>query len=234
MNLIAKTLIASVFIHASMIWFITPARNDSEKNLSKKVKVSIRKIEKKSKPLEIEKPVPPKPQVKKKVKKPKKKQKAASVSKKTPKSKVNTEPVKPVLGLSKESFSKTPGGKGGMAVPAGNTTMVEDQGKRLRPEQIAALEEDLSEDASLIVDSFIKPKYTIDAEDAALEGRFVVDVFVDVDGKVKDATLRGKVGFGMDERLMESVLKARFNPRKNALGRPIAGWTEIKVRLTLE
>lgn len=138
----------------------------------------------------------------------------------------------PVLGLNPQSLSSD--GSGSFAVPLGNTTDAKDEGKRLTPEEVKGLARDLSEDASLITSTFEKPVYTAEAEDAALEGLFVVEVFVNKEGRVTDAELRNKIGYGMDEKVLASALKARFKPRRDPLGQPIEGWTEISVRLQLE
>ncbi len=141
-------------------------------------------------------------------------------------------PPPPVLGLSPDSVS--PEGKSSFAVPLGNTTDAPDEGKRLTPEQVKGLAKDLSADAALISSTFVSPPYTAEAEDAGLEGLYVIEVYVDTNGHVGDAELRSKIGYGMDARVLESVRKARFTPRRDPLGRALAGWTEIKVRLTLE
>jgi protein TonB len=144
----------------------------------------------------------------------------------------NAPPPQPVMGLSKESFVE--GGKGSFSAPAGNTTMLPDEGKRLSPEEIRKLDRDLSADAELIEGSFIEPDYTPEAEENGLEGSFVIDVYIDTQGKVVEAELRKKIGYGMDERVLSAARNARFSPRKNPLGQPLAGWKEIKIRLTLE
>ncbi|MCX6128883.1 MAG: TonB family protein [Proteobacteria bacterium] len=140
--------------------------------------------------------------------------------------------TEPVLGLNKDSFAEN--GQGTMAVPAGNTTMVEDLGKRLSPEDIKKLDRDLSEDARLVTGSFVKPAYTPEAEDASLEGTFIIEVFVDANGLVKDAELRTKIGYGMDQKVLDAARNSRFSPRKNPLGQALSGWTELKIRLSLE
>jgi len=185
----------------------------------------------------VEKPKPPVPQplaaepVKPEAPKPtpKAQEKKTPVASKAPDT---SPPPQPVLGLSKDSFAE--GGKGNFSVPAGNTTMVEDQGKRLSPEEIRKLDRDLSEDAKLVAGSFIKPEFTPEAEDTGLEGSFVIEVYIDTKGNVVEAELRKKIGFGMDERVLNAAKKAKFSPRKNPLGQSLAGWTELKIRLTIE
>ncbi len=228
-----SALFASIVVHSLIFSIILPEKRFEPAKRQNTVKVAIKEVKK-----EIEEkiePVPPKPKPKKPRKKKKLVEKVPSITpskKKTAKKKNKPKPT-PVLGLSKESFAKNKA-PGGISVPAGNTTMMVDEGKRLRPEDIAKLDVDLSEDARLIVESFEKPQYTVEAEDSGLEGRFVIDVYVDASGRVIEVDLRKKIGFGMDKRVIASIKNARFQPRKNALGKPISGWTELKVRLTIE
>lgn len=134
-----------------------------------------------------------------------------------------------VQGLTADSVSD----KGTVAAPVGNSLMVEDKGIRLSPEEIASLKRDLSSSALLIHGSFKTPEYTQAALDANLEGQFVVDVYVDAQGKVLDADLRKKIGYGMDERVLDVAKSSRFTPAKNEKGVPRAEWTEIKFNLEI-
>lgn len=158
-------------------------------------------------------PPPPKPKTVRKAK-PKAKQKAM-----------------PVLGLSKNSFTKSENATT-IVAPAGNTAMAKDKGIRLKPEEVAALGKDLSSPAVLIRSSIKKVEKTDDALDAGLIGRFRVDVYVASDGIVTSVDLEKKVGYGMDTRLLAAAKKARFKPRLNVKGKPVPGWTQITFRLT--
>jgi protein TonB len=133
----------------------------------------------------------------------------------------------PVQGLTKDSLSAT----GTMAAPVGNTLMTEDKGQRLS--DVAALKGDQSAPAKLIVSSLAPPPYTDEALDAALEGSFIVDVFVNLDGSVREAELRKKIGYGMDPRVLSAVRSSRFTPRKNRFGVAEEGWTELKFTLVI-
>lgn len=133
----------------------------------------------------------------------------------------------PVQGLTKDSMSD----KGTMAAPIGNTLMKEDEGKRL--DDVQALRGDMSAPARLIVETLARPPYTDQALDVALEGSFIVDVFINLDGTVRDAELRKKIGYGMDERVLTAVRVAKFIPRKNKLGVFEEGWTELKFTLVI-
>jgi len=167
------------------------------------------------------KSIPPKPEVK-----PPKKLKKAQTRKPKKKPKKN---AKKVQGLTKESLVKD----SSVSAPAGNTLMQKDEGARLTPEEVDELEEDLSSDALLIQGSFIVPEYTQLALDADLEGRFIVDVYVDESGTVLEAELRKKIGYAMDQRVLEVSRTAKFIPRKNAKGVPLAGWAEIAFYLEI-
>ncbi|WP_176736416.1 energy transducer TonB [Oligoflexus tunisiensis] len=218
---------ASLLLHIiffSVVQFVP--RAERAKTYSK---VAVNVVEK---PKTVEAP-PPEPEPKPK-EAPKPKPKTPPQPKATPAKKPvdNTPPPQPVMGLSKDSFAE--GGKGSFSAPAGNTTMLPDEGKRLSPEEIRKLDRDLSADATLIAGSFIRPEYTAEAEENNLEGSFIIDVYVDAQGKVVEAELRKKIGYGMDERVLHAARNSRFSPRKNPLGQPLAGWTELKIRLDLE
>jgi TonB family protein len=133
----------------------------------------------------------------------------------------------PVQGLTKDSLSD----QGTMAAPVGNTLMKEDEGKRL--EQVDALRGDMSAPARLIAQTLAAPPYTEEALDAVIEGSFIVDVFVNLDGTVRDVELRKKIGYGMDSRVLAAVSAAKFIPRKNKFGVSEEGWTELKFTLVI-
>jgi outer membrane biosynthesis protein TonB len=133
----------------------------------------------------------------------------------------------PVQGLSKDSLTES----GTMAAPVGNTLMTEDEGKRLP--SVDALKGDMSAPAKLIASTLAPPPYSDEALDAMLEGSFIVDVFVNLDGTVLEAELRRKIGYGMDGRVLTAVRASKFIPRKNKIGVSEEGWTELKFTLVI-
>lgn len=133
----------------------------------------------------------------------------------------------PVQGLTKDSFSPT----GTMSAPVGNTLMTEDKGQRLK--EVDALRGDMSAPAKLIASTLVTPPYTDEALDALLQGSFIVDVYVNLDGSVREAELRKKIGYGMDAKVLDSVRTAKFIPRKNKFGVSEEGWTELKFTLVI-
>lgn len=88
-------------------------------------------------------------------------------------------------------------------------------------------------EANLIHSSFIRPAYTIDAEQAGVEGEFLLDVLVGAQGQVLQASLRRRIGYGMDRLIETAMQDARFHPALNDQGLPIQQWTEVVIRLSL-
>lgn len=189
----------------------------------KSVKVSIKETPVAPPPEEPK--IPPKPEPKPKKPEPKK---LPPTQKPVPKE--DSKPVEAVQGINPDAMVKD--GKG-LAAPVGNTLLKEDEGKRLKPDDVQQLTTDCTADARLIRESVVTPKYTDAALDANLEGVFIVDVFVDENGNVREAELRKKVGYGMDDRIIEVVKQSRFIPRKNKVCGNIAGWAEIKFSLVI-
>ncbi len=148
----------------------------------------------------------------------------------TPASQPPPKQVVPVQGLRPEALTDSPST---VVAPIGNTLMVEDEGKRLNADQVEQMGADQSAGARLIQGSFLIPEYTQDALDTNLEGSYIVDLYIDEAGKVIDAQPRKKIGYGMDERVVQSARSARFIPRKNRQGGAIAGWTELRFTLTI-
>ena len=211
-------IIASAIGHFAIVGGISPHQAPTKPDYSK-IPIRVNEMPKPTVAPELEKvkPKPPKP----------------DKPKPPPPNQQTKVPVKPdtppIQGLTKESLSD----KGTIAAPAGNTMMTEDSGKRLNPNDVNQIAGDLSAPASLVRTSITVPPYTEQALDAALEGTWIVDVFVNVDGSVKDAELRKKIGYGMDEKVLSAAKVARFIPRKNKLGVSEPGWAEIKFTLVI-
>jgi protein TonB len=135
--------------------------------------------------------------------------------------------VKPQFGISPQSKTK------GLSIPVGNSIMLPDSSDRRPHVKPLSSSEVLSSQASLDRSSIEVPEYTEDALSLKIEGTFILDVFVDDNGKVLKAELKNRIGHGMDERLIESAKKAKFFPAKDHFGKNIAVWAQIKFRLEL-
>ncbi len=222
-----KAVIISIVIHIILGSFLYLKKPQELPKRPAPIKVTIKTIEK-AKPLVKEiaevpiKPDPPPP--------PKPPPKAKAAANQKPQE-LSSKPAKPVLGLNPKALSPT---ADGIAVPAGNTLMTGDKGERPKAETIKPLtHEDLSAEAVLLASTIIIPKYTDDAIDANLEMPVTVEVFVNSQGVVTKAELRKKVGYGMDNRILETARQARFTARKDKFGNSVEGWTEIKFRLEI-
>jgi protein TonB len=189
--------------------------------------VRVRIVEKPPEP-KVEEPIPPKPAEPPKPK-PKPKEPPPVASERQKPKEPPKEEVKPIQGLDKNSLDPT--GTSAVAAPIGNTLMTKDTGERVTDAE--ALAADMTADAQLIRGSITIPQYTDAALDANFEGYVIVDVFVDEKGDVKEAELRKKVGYGMDERILLAANAAKFVPRKNKIGTAISGWTELKFNLQI-
>ncbi len=209
--------LASLAAHLIGQWILFSLPPVRSHTIAQSVKIKISSPEKDKEPG----PIPPRPE--KRAASPKKRQ--ATPNQVVQQNDRTTE--EPVQGLTKESMTEG----GTMAAPLGNTLMAEDTGKRLK--EVDALKGDLSQPARLIPTSLIAPPYTDQALDAALEGSFIVDVFVNLDGTVRVAELRRKIGYGMDSRVIDAVKTSKFIPRKNRFGVSEEGWTELKFTLVI-
>lgn len=181
------------------------------------------------KPPEPKKPEPPKPK-KPKPKKPKKSKKRAKKKTTLKGSKTPQKAKRIVQGLNPASVSD----KGtGISAPVGNTMLKADEGIRLRPEEVEALSEDLSQDATITCKN--TPSYTEAAEEEGLEGNYQFDVYVDAKGRATEAEPRKKIGYGMDKVVTKMLLsECRYKPKYNAKGHAVATWATFTIRLTLD
>ncbi|MGE0174730.1 MAG: energy transducer TonB [Oligoflexales bacterium] len=211
-------IIASICVHFFFGVWLSLAEKSPDKSGPAKVKIKI--VEVPPEAAKPPKPVPPKP-------KPEKPKKVATERKKAPNKPVTQQPVQ---GLSPDAVSDD----GKIAAPVGNTLMTEDEGKRLKPEDVKPLDADLSRDPILIASSIKKPEYTDQALSTGFEGLVVVSVFVNDTGDVSDAEIDKEVGYGMDERIIQSARQAKFQPRLDKNGNPVSGWAEIKFSMRIE
>jgi len=84
-----------------------------------------------------------------------------------------------------------------------------------------------------VIRSFEPPTYTRAARMAQLEGRFLGRVLVKVNGEVADASLSQTIGFGMDQRLLLALHRAKFVPATDENGQTREVWTDVAIDLVL-
>ena len=78
----------------------------------------------------------------------------------------------------------------------------------------------------------IEPEYTDDARKAKIQGTVAILIDIDTNGRPANPRVRSGLGFGLDDRAMEAVLKWRFRPYLQN-GVPISGPAVIEVRFRL-
>lgn len=214
-------ILASLGFHLFVLWNIASFSHRSVVAPEKLI-VKITPVEVSPTPVVPSPPPPPRTPLPKKL--PKKPKHRVATERRVP----HADPhAKPVQGLSKDSFVKD--GKSTFQAPVGNTLLTGDAG--IRKSEVGALQGDLSQRAHRV--SLVKPEYTEQALQAGLEGQFVADVYVDETGHVGEVALHKKVGYGMDAKLEAAAKSARYEPRKDPLGRPIGGWDRIVFQLVL-
>ncbi len=214
-------VLASLGFHLFVLWNIASLSHRSVVP-PEKLSVKITPVEISPTPIVPPPAPPPRKTVSKKL--PKKPKHRVATERRVPHANPQ---AKPVQGLNKDSFVKD--GKSTFQAPVGNTLLTSDAG--IRKSEVGALQADLSQRAHRV--SLVKPEYTEQALQAGLEGQFVADVYVDETGHVGEVALQKKVGYGMDAKLEAAAKSARYEPRKDSLGRSIGGWDRIVFQLVL-
>ena len=75
-------------------------------------------------------------------------------------------------------------------------------------------------------------EYTEEARNAKFQGTCVVQLVIGIDGKPTSVTVTKKVGYGMDERAVETVHKWKFEPgRRN--GKPVVSHLSLSLNFKL-
>ncbi|HMA64957.1 MAG: energy transducer TonB [Fibrobacterota bacterium] len=78
----------------------------------------------------------------------------------------------------------------------------------------------------------VKPEYTKEMLDNRMEGIVKVKALVDIDGKVKKATLLNDLGFNTGNAALKATLEMLFTPAKKG-DEPVAVWIIIPVRFVM-
>jgi outer membrane biosynthesis protein TonB len=79
--------------------------------------------------------------------------------------------------------------------------------------------------------SCTKPELTDGALDAGILGPFKLEVWVDEQGVAKQVDVPQKVGFGMDQRLVDAAKTCKFRPARYANGKPYATWGGVTIKV---
>lgn len=78
----------------------------------------------------------------------------------------------------------------------------------------------------------VKPEYSKEMLDNKAEGVIKVKALIDIDGKVKKATILNDLGFGSGEQAMKAALEMLFSPAMRGT-EPVAVWIVIPIRFVM-
>lgn len=114
----------------------------------------------------------------------------------------------------------------GRSAPVKRGTSGRDTGLQEQADEIRI--RDIDEFSPPKMVGFVAPGLTDQERDAGVTGPVELGLHVQEDGSVRDIEVIRGVGLGLDERVIEAVKQARFEPAKNA-GKPISTRMKIKV-----
>ena len=69
---------------------------------------------------------------------------------------------------------------------------------------------------------------TDEARHGKIQGSVTLQVLVGADGRAQDIRIVKGVGFGLDERAMETVHGWKFIPARDAAKRTVAAWVTVE------
>lgn len=124
------------------------------------------------------------------------------------------------------------GGPGGMAVPVAAPAPAPKQvAKKLAPKAETAGCADGEENKAKAL-SMPRPAYTDDARTAAIEGKVRVELTIDAEGRVTNASVLSGLGHGLDEAALSAVREAKFSPATRC-GKGVPSTFVVSVRFAL-
>ena len=72
------------------------------------------------------------------------------------------------------------------------------------------------------------PLYTDEAGHVKMQGTVTLRVLVGIDGRASEIRVARGVGYGLEERAVETVRGWKFTPAHDAAHRPVAVWVTIE------
>lgn len=78
----------------------------------------------------------------------------------------------------------------------------------------------------------VEPEYSLEARVDKIQGAVMMQVVIGTDGKPGNMTLTRGIGYGLDEKALEAVVKWRFNPgTKGGVAVPVIASIQVNFRL---
>ena len=72
------------------------------------------------------------------------------------------------------------------------------------------------------------PTYTDEARHGKVQGAVELAVLVGVDGRARDVRVIKGIGFGLDDRAIETVRGWKFIPARDGAKQPVAAWVTVE------
>src|SRR5580692_11012866 len=72
------------------------------------------------------------------------------------------------------------------------------------------------------------PTYTDDARHGKVQGSVTLEVLVGADGRAQDVRIVKGIGFGLDDRAVETVRSWKFIPARDGAKRAVAAWVTVE------
>lgn len=72
------------------------------------------------------------------------------------------------------------------------------------------------------------PTYTDEARHGKVQGSVTLAVLVGADGRAQDVRIVKGIGFGLDERAVETVRGWKFTPARDGAKRPVGAWVTVE------
>lgn len=133
-----------------------------------------------------------------------------------------------VFGASRKSILDATNDPTGAQVKAGNTVAKTPDSETLRPDDADSIPIPVEEylvTAMPILENEFRVPYPPEARKANVQGRVVMDLLIDGNGAVRQASLISGPGFGLNEAALEAVKNFKFRPAR-VQDRPVA----VKIR----
>ena len=145
------------------------------------------------------------------------------------------EPARKVFGVSRKALTSDEAGPG-VEVKQGNTVATAPDDLKLKDSDADSLP--IPTDEYLVskmprVASEVKIPYPPEAKAARIEGKVVLELLIDAEGKVRDAKVLSGPGYGLNEAALQAIKSFRFTPAE-AEGKPVAVRTAFTYNFFLQ
>jgi protein TonB len=139
-----------------------------------------------------------------------------------------------VFGLSRKAAIG--GDADGIAVKSGNTVAKDPDGEKLRDDDADSIPiptEEYLVTAMPVLETDFRIPYPPEAKKARVQGRVLMKLIVDADGRVRRATLLSGPGYGLNEAAVEAMKNLRFRPAR-VQDKPVAVEIQYAYNFVLE